>query len=344
VLRIRRSRRVREDFYGSSGDRLTTGPTGPKNSGRDSVRSIRRRVTLASLTAVGVVLALTGCDDLQLHGYLPGFVSGQPNTTNQAQRVSDLWVGSWITLLGVGVITWAIIIWFAIVYRRRRGQTGLPVQLRYNMPIEIFYTVVPLILVLGLFAFTARDQAIIETRYTDPAVVIDAYGKQWSWDFDYAKEQVYEPGIQAQPADPGQPNTGFVESQLPTLYLPVDQKVEIRLRTRDVNHSFWVIDFLYKKDMIAGQTNYWDFTPTRIGTFEGKCAELCGEYHSRMLFNVKVVSQADYQAHIEGLRAAGNTGTLGQQYDKDDAVDAVTDQNTGGTGNNGDTSTGTSGN
>jgi cytochrome c oxidase subunit II len=297
--------------------------------GRESVRSIRRRLIAVPLVATGVVLALTGCDDLQLHGYLPGFISGQPDATNQTQRVSDLWVGSWLTLLAVGVITWALIIWFAIVYRRRRGQTGLPVQIRYNMPIEIFYTVVPLILVLGLFAFTARDQTAIETRYDNPATVIDAYGKQWAWDFDYAKEKVYEVGVQAQPAaDPHK--DGFVESSIPTLYLPVGQKTEIRLRTRDVNHSFWVIDFLYKKDLIAGQTNYWDFTPTRIGTYEGKCAELCGEYHSRMLFNVKVVSQADYQAHIAQLRAAGNVGSLGEQYGKDDNFNADGNQNSGG--------------
>ena len=283
--------------------------------------------------AVGVVLALTGCDDLQLHGYLPGFISGQDPTTNQTQRVSDLWVGSWITLLAVGVITWAVIIWAAIVFRRRRGQTGLPVQLRYNMPLEIFYTVVPLILVLGLFAFTARDQNAIETRYANPEVTIDAYGKQWSWDFVYdggaASSSVYESGVQAEPSDPGVANTGFVEATIPTLYLPVDRSVEIKLRTRDVNHSFWVIDFLYKKDMIAGQTNYWDFMPTRIGTYEGKCAELCGEYHSRMLFNVKVVSQADYDAHLASLRAQGNVGLLGAEYDKDDNAGAVGDQNSG---------------
>ena len=293
------------------------------------MRSIRRRVLVVPVVAAGVVLALTGCDDLQLHGYLPGFVSGQAPTTNQAQRVSDLWVGSWITLLGVGVITWSIILWAALVYRRRRGQTGLPLQIRYNMPLEIFYTLVPLILVLGLFAFTARDQTAIEQRYAAPQTVIDAYGKQWAWDFDYNKEKVFEQGIQAQPEDYGRANTGFVESELPTLYLPVDRTTEIRLRTRDVNHSFWVIDFLYKKDMIAGQTNYWNFKPTRIGTYQGRCAELCGEYHSRMLFRVKVVSQADYEAHIAALRARGNTGLLGDRYSKDDSADAPGSQFSG---------------
>lgn len=306
------------------------------------MRSTRRRVILVPLLAAGIVAALSGCSTLEMHGYLPGFIAGQPDATNQTQRVSDLWVGSWITLLAVGVITWAIIIWFAIVYRRRRGQTGLPVQLRYNMPIEIFYTVVPLILVLGLFAFTAKDQTIIETRYHNPAVVIDAYGKQWAWDFDYRKEQVYDQGVQAKlSSDPS--NAGKVESKLPTLYLVVNKPTEIRLRTRDVNHSFWVIDFLYKKDMIAGQTNYWDFTPTRIGTYEGKCAELCGEYHSRMLFQVKVVSQADYDAHIAALRAEGNVGLLGAVYDKQDGSTGGS-QNSGTQGGNGDTTTGTSGN
>ena len=92
---------------------------------------------------------------------------------------------------------------------------------------------------------------------------------------------------------------------------------------------------------IDGTTNYWDFKPTRVGTFEGKCAELCGEYHSRMLFRVKVVSQADYDAHIAQLRAAGNTGLLGTQYDKDDNASAPGSQNSGVQGS--DTNTGVSG-
>ncbi len=96
-----------------------------------------------------------------------------------------------------------------------------------------------------------------------------------------------------------------------------------------MNHSFWVIDFLYKKDLIAGQTNYESFTPTRLGTYQGKCAELCGEYHSRMLFTVKVVSPADYSAYIQHLRDIGNTGQLGQKYNKDDSSGAQGTQYSG---------------
>ena len=263
-------------------------------------------------------LVLAGCTPTELNGFLPGFVEDGTPATNHTEMISGLWVNSWIVLLAVGVITWALMGWAAIAYRRRKGQTGLPVQLRYNMPIEIFYTVVPLILVVGFFAFTARDQAILETRYEDPDVSITAIGKQWAWDFQYNGEEedgsdaVWSMGIQAQPDEQG----NIDESQLPTLYLPVNQTVEIKLNSRDVIHSFWIIDFLYKKDMYIGKDNYWSFTPTREGEYAGKCAELCGEYHSMMLFNVKVVSEAEYDSYLASLEAAGNTGNINEAYDR----------------------------
>lgn len=271
-----------------------------------------RRSRLARWAVVplvgAVALVLAGCSQQQLAGFLPG----GPGVTNHTERVTSLWVNSWIVLLAVGVITWGLIIWAAVVYRRRKGQTGLPVQLRYNMPIEIFYTIVPLILVLGFFAFTARDQAVIETDPGKPDVKIEVFGKRWSWDFNYLDEKVYSPGVQVQDrlnAD------GSVDlSKLPTLYLPVDKKVQIDIESRDVAHSFWVVDFLYKKDMIPAQTNHMYFIPEKIGTYQGKCAELCGEYHADMLFQVKVVSQADYEKQIEALKDAGQVGRLGPEY------------------------------
>ena len=118
-------------------------------------------------------------------------------------------------------------------------------------------------------------------------------------------------GVQAQTdAD------GNIISELPTLVLPVDQKVTIQLQSRDVIHSFWIIDFLYKKDMYIGHDNSWSFTPTREGTYAGKCAELCGEYHSMMLFNVEVVSEREYQSYLQSLEALGQTGDINDNYDR----------------------------
>lgn len=270
------------------------------------MRSNRRLRWAAIPIGLVVAFVLAGCTQAQLQGWLPT----QPDVTNHVDRVIGLWVTSWIVLLVVGAITWGLIIWAAVAYRRRAGQTGLPVQLRYNLPIEIFYTIVPLILVLGFFAFTARDQAIIEQPTANPDVKIEVFGKRWSWDFNYVKENVYSQGVQADFNPDGTINT----DHLPVLMLPVNKSVEIQIESRDVIHSFWIVDFLYKKDMIPGKSNYEYFTPTKIGTYQGKCAELCGEYHSLMLFKVEVVSQADYDAYVASQKAAGFSGQLGADY------------------------------
>jgi len=285
------------------------------------VRFTRRQRWLTIPVAIGISVLLAGCTQQQLQGFLPT----EPGTTNHVDSVIGLWVTAWIVLLAVGVLTWGLTIWAAVVYRRRKGQTGLPVQMRYNMPIEIFYTIVPLILVLGFFAFTAKDQAAIEARFDKPEVKIEVYGKQWAWDFNYKQGQTeggqtleggaYEQGVQAVD-DPTGPQGSIDKDKLPTLYLPVNTKVELELNTRDTLHSFWVVDFLYKKDLISGKTNYMTFIPEKLGTYQGKCAELCGEYHSLMLFQVKVVSVEDYNAYIEKQKAAGFAGDLGKDYDR----------------------------
>ncbi|MFS4505950.1 cytochrome c oxidase subunit II [Clavibacter sp. Sh2141] len=285
------------------------------------MRFTRRQRWLTIPVAIGISVLLAGCTQQQLQGFLPT----EAGTTNHVDSVIGLWVTAWIVLLAVGVITWGLTIWAAVVYRRRKGQTGLPVQMRYNMPIEIFYTIVPLILVLGFFAFTAKDQAAIEARFDQPEVKVQVFGKQWAWDFNYLGGETesgqtisggaYEQGVQAVD-DPDGPQGSVDKDKLPTLYLPVDTKVELELNTRDTLHSFWVVDFLYKKDLISGKTNYMTFIPEKEGTYMGKCAELCGEYHSLMLFQVKVVSIDEYNAYIASQKAAGFEGDLGTDYDR----------------------------
>ena len=258
--------------------------------------------------AASLMLLLSGCSQQE---FSRGFLPGVPGVTNHTDRITGLWTTSWIVLWGIGLIAWGLMFYAVIVYRRRKGETGLPPQLRYNNPIETLFTVVPLIITIGFFAFTARDMAAIEEPNANPDVTIQVIAKQWSWDFNYVNGNVYDSGIQSQFA--GEEGS---EAALPTLYLPVNKTVKVDLTARDVIHSFWVIDFLYKKDMFPGRTNHMYFTPQVEGTYKGKCAELCGEYHSMMLFNVKVVSQAEYDAHLAALAAAGNVGQLDSKYDR----------------------------
>jgi cytochrome c oxidase subunit 2 len=274
----------------------------------EEVRAVRggRRRVLWVPAAVMAGMLLSGCTKEVERGWLPSTTG----TTDQTGRIMSLWNGSWIAALAVGVLVWGLILWAVVAYRRRREDTGLPAQLRYNIPLEILYTSVPLMMVAVLFFFTARDQAAIADVSAKPDVVVNAVGKQWAWDFNYVSQDgkpigVFEAGVQGQLT--GRPG---VEAQLPTLYLPVGRRVEFELTTRDVNHSFWIPAFLYKMDVIAGVRNKFQVVPQVIGDYRGKCAELCGEYHSEMLFNVKVVSQADFDARMAQLRAQGNVGSL----------------------------------
>jgi cytochrome c oxidase subunit 2 len=269
------------------------------------------------LTAAAV---LAGCTQAELSGSLPtGGAQDGESVTNHTEGIISMWVNSWIVLFVVGLIAWGLILWAAIVYRRRRNQTGLPAQLRYNLPVEVAYTIIPFVLIVGFFAFTAKEEESIEAP-NDPTVEITAYGKQWSWDFNYLASDlvavpVHEPaGIQAQE----KPNGTIDGDNVPVLWLPVGEPVKINLEARDVIHSFWVPDFLYKKDNIPGQSNAMYFTPMLEGEYYGKCAELCGEYHSQMLFKVNVVSAEAFQAHLAELAAdPDTTGELGADLDRD---------------------------
>ncbi|GAA2527537.1 cytochrome c oxidase subunit II [Rarobacter incanus] len=285
----------------------------------------------AIVLTVGL-LAVTGCSAAEKRGYLPGYDDGQ--VTNHTEKITTLWVGSWISALIVGLITWGLTIWCIIVYRKRKGDNKLPTQVRYHVPLEIMYVLVPLVMIGGLYFFTVKDQLAIRDVSAKADLTVEVIGKQWSWDFNYLKEaprgrasldadnlvqgDFYVSGLQVDNVgaldEPLLDSDGNIvkgtDETLPTLVLPVNETVQFNIYSRDVIHSFWIPAFLDKMDMIPGRANTWQVTPTRIGTYAGKCAELCGERHSGMLFNVKVVSQEDYEKWADEQRQ-DHTGRLG---------------------------------
>ncbi|WHS49485.1 cytochrome c oxidase subunit II [Rothia sp. SD9660Na] len=265
---------------------------------------------VAAATAVSALL-LTGCSEQASVGWLPT----QRGVTDNADTIMDLWIGTWIAALAVGLVTWGLMLWCIIAYRRRKYETGYPRQVSYHAPLEIFYTAIPIILIVSFFTFSDRAERDITAPKSETAdVTIEVYGKQWAWDFNYLDENVYFAGVQARLDKEG--NVG-VEETLPTLYLPVNSTVDLQLKSRDVIHSFWIPAFLEKRDTIPGMTNHMYFTTgSEPARYQGKCAELCGEYHSEMLFNVEVVSQEDYDAYIQSLEDEGNIGRLGDEYNR----------------------------
>jgi cytochrome c oxidase subunit II len=267
-----------------------------------------------ALVGLGAALSaglLAGCTTGIENGALPS----TPEITNQTGTIIHLWNGSWTAALIVGAITWALILWCVAVYRKPKGDEKLPPQNRAHLPLELMYTAVPLIMIAVLFKFTAEDIASIRDTSAKPDYTIEAIGKQWSWDFNYTDDDTHVAGVQALlTGEEG------VEADLPTLYLPVNKRVEFHVLSRDVIHSFWIPAFLYKVDAVPGRENAFQVIPTKEGTYKGKCAELCGEYHASMLFNVKVVSQEEYDTQMQWLRDNGGDGQLGLEYSRDQVV------------------------
>jgi len=231
--------------------------------------------------------------------------------TTQAQLAVHLWQGAWIAAIAVGLLVWGAILWAVIFYRKRSD--AIPHQVRYNLPIEILYTVVPFVMVGVLFYFTARDENRITSLSAHPNVVVDVTGFQWSWEFQYPQYPVKNSssGVTELGAM-WNPNISLADSysQLPLLEIPDHETVRFNLTSNDVIHSFWVLPFDFKRDVIPGHPNHFEVNPT--GTLYsgpdtiGRCSELCGLYHSRMLFRIKIVTPAQFKAWITAQQKLQN--------------------------------------
>jgi cytochrome c oxidase subunit 2 len=263
-----------------------------------------RRVAYGGLMATTLLL-LSGCSQDQ-EGEIKRLAMPVAST-KEAPQIHDLWMWSWLAAIITGVVVWGLIFYASIRFRRR-SEDEIPVQTRYNLPIEIFYTIAPVMMVIVFFYFTVDTQNKVLHVSANPDQNVTVVGEQWSWTFNYNVK--YDDGSKKY-VDDGKSAAvyeGGTTADRPTLWLVKDKSVTFFLDSPDVIHSFWVPAFLFKMDVVPGRNNHFTLTPNRTGTFEGRCAELCGVYHSRMLFNVKVVDQAAYDAHMQELATQGNTG------------------------------------
>lgn len=271
-----------------------------------------RKVAVATFASASL-LFLTGCSVGTAEEWKR--VAMPEPASKEAHSILSLWQGAWIAAIITGVVVWALI-FYAIIKYRRRSESDIPVQTRYNLPIEIFYTLAPVMMVIVFFQQTVNTQnevlaapkSLTAANAAAP-MNVTVVGQQWSWTFNYTKG--------GSGLTEGAVFEGGTTAQRPTLWLVKDKPVSIQLYSPDVIHSFWVPAFLFKMDVIPGREkeNHFTFTPDREGTFIGRCAELCGTSHSRMLFEVKVTTQEKFDAHMEELRAQGNTGVaLGGKF------------------------------
>jgi len=264
-----------------------------------------RRVAL--LAALGTSLLLLSSCSSETEGEWKRLAMPDP-ASEQGEHILHLWQGAWIAALITGAVVWGLI-FFAVFRFRRRSEDEVPIQTRYNLPLEIFYTIAPIIMVIVFFQHTVNVQNTVLDDSLPVDNTIEVTGQQWSWTFNYGIGSM-DASANDDPADQNYPYSSYVytagtASHIPTLVMPVGKTTRFNLHSPDVIHDLGVPGFLMKMDVVPGRVNHYEITPTREGEYAGKCYELCGVYHSRMLFKVDVVSQAEYDKYLQGLQRAG---------------------------------------
>jgi cytochrome c oxidase subunit II len=255
-----------------------------RSEGLRTTFSSARRLAIAACA----VALLSGCSGRE--AYEDAFGLGWPGPkSDQGSTMYEIWLG---TVAAAAVVGLGVYLLIAItIVRDRKRSEELPRQVRYNLPIEVLYTVIPFVIIAVLFFYTAVGENKVNKLSKDPDVTIGVVGFQWNWQFLHVDDKVQVTGEPKNPA---------------TLVLPVNQRIRFVETSPDVIHSFWVPDFLFKRDVVPGRYNAFEIKPTVTGTYAGRCAEFCGEKHDRMNFVVKVVTAAEYDAYIEQLKADPN--------------------------------------
>ena len=201
-------------------------------------------------------------------------------STSQGQTAFKLWQGFFVAGLVIGGFVGLLIIWAVLRYRKKSDK--IPAQTQYHTVIEILYTVVPIIVVAVLFAFTFVAENKVTAVSDHPDVIVNVTAFQWGWEFEYPQYS----GIKV---------IG-IETQTPQMVVPADKTIRVVLKSNDVIHGFYVPQFNYSQYAQPGHTNVFDMDILHTGTFRGQCTQFCGLYHSEMLFSVKAVTPTQFQS------------------------------------------------
>jgi cytochrome c oxidase subunit 2 len=244
----------------------------------------RGRRLLTAAAAAAAVVAVSACSSS----------FGMPRgASEQGRDIFDLWQVFMVAGILVAALVYGLIVWSLIRYRRRRGdrEDALGRQFGSNVPLEIAYTAIPIVIVIGLFTLSLRTEQRVNDVAPDPDVILHVEAFTWGWRFTYEGSDVQ---VVSDPS--GESVAG------PEIALPRGQTVRIVLTSDDVIHAFWVPDFLFKRDAIPGHVNEFDVTPTESGTYDGTCAEFCGLNHAYMTFRVAVVEPAAFDRWLDDHR------------------------------------------
>ena len=259
--------------------------------------SPRKRPASEALVAGGVVALLIAIVGIIFYTGAGSELYPPKPATVQAKEVASLYDLVFAIAVAIFVAVEGLIIWSILRYRRRPTDVDLPPQTHGNNFVEVLWTLIPTVIVLYLFAISW--QTLNSVDYTSvangqkPDVQIHVLAGQFQWQFEYLDADGKHVATQTKPLGEGG-----------GMAVPVGKKVYVTLSSGDVIHAWYVPRFLFKRDVVPGQTNHFEFTvdPAEAGqTFRGQCAELCGTNHNAMQFTVVAMAQADYDAWLAKL-------------------------------------------
>jgi cytochrome c oxidase subunit 2 len=263
----------------------------------------RRRLAPEAIIAAVVVILLAVLVPLVVYSRIGDSLFPPTAVTEQAKGTRDLYNIVFGLAVAIFVAVEGLIIWSVIRYRRKPGDDDLPPQTHGNTFVEIIWTLIPTAIVLFLFALSFNTLNTVDAVSDNPDLRVQATAAQFQWQFTYFDANNNKVATQTVPmaADGG------------GLGLPVGKNVQVTLQSPDVIHAFYVPKFLFKRDVIPGQVNRFQFTidPTEAtdghpAIYSGQCAELCGTGHRTMLFNVIAMSPTDFETWLQALVAKNN--------------------------------------
>lgn len=188
----------------------------------------------------------------------------------------------------VFIVVEGILVFTLFKFRQRPGQPE-PEHVHGNTTLEIAWTVIPLVILIGIGIPTVRTIFKQQAAARSDALQVEVVGHQWWWEFRYPQYTVRNAA--------GKLDTVVTANEL---YLPIGTTVNFTLHSKDVIHSFWAPALAGKRDVITNHTNYLWYTPDSTGAqaFNGACAEYCGTSHGNMRFKVFTVERADFDSWI----------------------------------------------
>ena len=271
-------------------------------TGRSSVATTALIVGAILILAIGGVLLVTGGQPMNIITslYPPEAV------TSQGAQIRDLYNIVFLIAAVIFVLVEGLIIWTVLRYRRKPGDDELPPQTHGNAIAEIVWTVVPTVIVAFLFVVSWNTLNTVEAVSAQPDHKIRAVAGQFQWTFEYLPDD-WEPPSAKNPNPPAPLYTEFVPVRPEGateggMVVPAGQSVKLYLSSPDVIHAFYVPQFLFKRDVVPGRTNVFEFdVDARFAgqSFRGQCAELCGSGHRVMLFTVSAVTPDEYETWLQ---------------------------------------------